>query len=81
VVHVEDRALAFIEPLCPDNLFGHLVATAVPGVEEWHDGAYRRTLALPGTQQAHHRAPVSPRRPVAALGKQQQRVVRRQLRH
>jgi AraC family transcriptional regulator of adaptative response / DNA-3-methyladenine glycosylase II len=34
-------------PLCPDNLFGHLAATAVPGVEEWHDGAYRRTLRLP----------------------------------
>ena len=31
----------------PDNLFGHLVATAVPGVEEWRDGAYRRTLRLP----------------------------------
>jgi AraC family transcriptional regulator, regulatory protein of adaptative response / DNA-3-methyladenine glycosylase II len=34
-------------PFCPDNLFGHLVATAVPGVEEWRDGAYRRTLRLP----------------------------------
>ncbi|GAA2516816.1 AlkA N-terminal domain-containing protein [Streptomyces gobitricini] len=34
-------------PLNPDNLFGHLAATAVPGVEEWRDGAYRRTLALP----------------------------------
>lgn len=48
MVHVEDRALPFAAPLCPDNLFGHLVATAVPGVEEWHDGAYRRSLALPG---------------------------------
>ncbi|MDD7941790.1 AlkA N-terminal domain-containing protein [Actinomycetospora lutea] len=48
MVHRVERALAFTEPLCPDNLFGHLVATAVPGVEEWHDGAYRRTLALPG---------------------------------
>ena len=38
----------FTGPLCPDSLFGHLAATAVPGVEEWHDGAYRRTLALPG---------------------------------
>ena len=47
-MHVEERALPFRAPLCPDNLFGHLVATAVPGVEEWHDGAYRRTLALPG---------------------------------
>ena len=39
--------LPFRAPLCPDNLFGHLVATAVPGVEEWRDGAYRRTLSLP----------------------------------
>lgn len=39
--------LAFRAPLCPDNLFGHLAATAVPGVEEWRDGAYRRTLRLP----------------------------------
>lgn len=47
-VHAEERALGFTAPLCPDNLFGHLVATAVPGVEEWHDGAFRRTLSLPG---------------------------------
>ncbi|HEY5262075.1 MAG TPA: DNA-3-methyladenine glycosylase 2 family protein, partial [Solirubrobacteraceae bacterium] len=26
--------LPFRRPLCPDNLFGHLAATAVPGVEE-----------------------------------------------
>ncbi|WP_424184946.1 AlkA N-terminal domain-containing protein [Actinokineospora sp. G85] len=39
--------LPFRAPLNPDNLFGHLVATAVPGVEEWHDGAYRRTMNLP----------------------------------
>jgi AraC family transcriptional regulator of adaptative response / DNA-3-methyladenine glycosylase II len=39
--------LPFRAPLCPDNLFGHLVATAVPGVEEWREGAYRRTLRLP----------------------------------
>ena len=38
--------LAFAPPLFPDNLFGHLVATAVPGVEEWRDGCYRRTLRL-----------------------------------
>ncbi|MEO7195876.1 MAG: AlkA N-terminal domain-containing protein [Pseudonocardiaceae bacterium] len=38
--------LPFRSPLCPDNLFGHLVATGVPGVEEWRDGAYRRTLRL-----------------------------------
>jgi AraC family transcriptional regulator, regulatory protein of adaptative response / DNA-3-methyladenine glycosylase II len=39
--------LPFRLPLQPDNLFGHLVATAVPGVEEWRHGAYRRTLRLP----------------------------------
>lgn len=39
--------LPFRRPLCPDNLFGHLAATAVPGVEEWRDGSYRRTLRLP----------------------------------
>lgn len=39
--------LPFRRPLCPENLFGHLAATAVPGVEEWRDGWYRRTLRLP----------------------------------
>ncbi|MBO0839291.1 MAG: DNA-3-methyladenine glycosylase 2 family protein [Sciscionella sp.] len=39
--------LPFRAPLHPDNLFGHLVATAVPGVEEWRDGAYRCTMRLP----------------------------------
>ncbi|MFE9560807.1 AlkA N-terminal domain-containing protein [Streptomyces sp. NPDC006487] len=39
--------LPFRAPLTPDNLFGHLAATAVPGVEEWRAGAYRRTLRLP----------------------------------
>ncbi|MEU5508836.1 AlkA N-terminal domain-containing protein [Streptomyces fungicidicus] len=39
--------LPFRAPLNPDNLFGHLAATAIPGVEEWRDGAYRRTLRLP----------------------------------
>lgn len=34
-------------PLSAEPLFGHLAATAVPGVEEWRDGAYRRTLRLP----------------------------------
>lgn len=42
-----DVRLAFRQPLDPSNLFGHLAATAVPGVEEWRDGAYRRTLRLP----------------------------------
>ncbi|GAA3861593.1 AlkA N-terminal domain-containing protein [Saccharothrix violaceirubra] len=39
--------LPFRRPLFPDNLFGHLVATGVPGVEEWRDGAYRCALRLP----------------------------------
>ncbi len=38
--------LPFRRPLCPDNLFGHLAATAVPGVEEVRAGWYRRTLRL-----------------------------------
>ena len=40
--------LAFRAPFDPSNVFGHLAATAVPGVEEWRGGAYRRTLRLPG---------------------------------
>ncbi|MFD4139878.1 AlkA N-terminal domain-containing protein [Streptomyces sp. NPDC058572] len=39
--------LPYRAPLNPGNLFGHLAATGVPGVEEWRDGAYRRTLTLP----------------------------------
>ncbi|MFG2575029.1 AlkA N-terminal domain-containing protein [Streptomyces sp. NPDC048481] len=39
--------LPFRAPLNPDNLFGHLAATGVPGVEEWRGGAFRRTLRLP----------------------------------
>ncbi|NUK25682.1 AlkA N-terminal domain-containing protein [Streptomyces lunaelactis] len=39
--------LPYRAPLNPSNLFGHLAATGVPGVEEWRDGAYRRTLGLP----------------------------------
>jgi AraC family transcriptional regulator, regulatory protein of adaptative response / DNA-3-methyladenine glycosylase II len=38
--------LPFRRPLCPDNLFGHLAATAVPGVEEVLSDTYRRTLRL-----------------------------------
>lgn len=34
-------------PFHPDNLFGHLAATAVHGCEEHRNGAYRRTLRLP----------------------------------
>ncbi|HEY0561476.1 MAG TPA: AlkA N-terminal domain-containing protein [Frankiaceae bacterium] len=39
--------LPFRRPLRADSLFGHLAATAVPGVEEIRDGTYRRTLRLP----------------------------------
>ncbi|WP_291754467.1 AlkA N-terminal domain-containing protein [Cellulomonas sp. 73-92] len=39
--------LAYRAPLEPSNLLGHLVATAVPGVEEYRDGAYRTTVRLP----------------------------------
>lgn len=34
-------------PFEASNVFGHLIATAVPGVEEWAGGALRRTLSLP----------------------------------
>jgi AraC family transcriptional regulator of adaptative response / DNA-3-methyladenine glycosylase II len=39
--------LPFRRPLEPSNLFGHLVATAIPGCEEYRHGAYRRSLRLP----------------------------------
>lgn len=41
-------ALPFTPPLEPSNLFGHLAATAVPGVEEYRDGVYRAAVRLPG---------------------------------
>ena len=44
--HRESLELAFRRPFNPGNLFGHLAATAVPGVEEVRAGAYRRTLRL-----------------------------------
>ncbi|MFG1932317.1 AlkA N-terminal domain-containing protein [Mycobacterium sp. NPDC048908] len=34
-------------PFAYEGLFGHLAASAVPGVEEVRDGAYRRTMRLP----------------------------------
>ena len=34
-------------PFAYEGVFGHLAATALPGVEEVHDGSYRRTLRLP----------------------------------
>ncbi len=39
--------LPFREPLDADSLVAPLAEAAVPGVEEWRDGAYRRTLRLP----------------------------------
>jgi AraC family transcriptional regulator, regulatory protein of adaptative response / DNA-3-methyladenine glycosylase II len=50
--------LPFRRPLWPDSLFGHLVATGIPGVEQWRDGAYRRTLRLP---HGHGVVALSPR--------------------
>jgi AraC family transcriptional regulator of adaptative response / DNA-3-methyladenine glycosylase II len=38
--------LPFRAPFHAEGVFGHLCATAVPGVEEWRYGAYRRTLLL-----------------------------------
>ena len=43
-----DLRLSFRRPLCPENLFGHLAATAIVGVEEVRGDTYRRTLRLPG---------------------------------
>ena len=42
-----DVALAAREPFCPCNVFGHLIATRIDGVEAFADGAYHRTLRLP----------------------------------
>ncbi|HLH28000.1 MAG TPA: AlkA N-terminal domain-containing protein [Acidimicrobiales bacterium] len=39
--------LSVRKPFCSAGLFGHLAATAVPGVEEVRNGRYRRTLRLP----------------------------------
>ena len=39
--------LPFRKPFAADGLFGRLVSTGVPGVEEFRDGAYRRSLRLP----------------------------------
>ena len=35
-------------PFAYQGVFGHLAATAVPGCEEVRDGAFRRTIRLPG---------------------------------
>jgi AraC family transcriptional regulator of adaptative response / DNA-3-methyladenine glycosylase II len=39
-------ALPYRAPLAPSNLFGHLAATAVPGVEEYRDGRFRAAVRL-----------------------------------
>ncbi|MFC7327964.1 AlkA N-terminal domain-containing protein [Marinactinospora rubrisoli] len=39
--------LPFRPPIDLDLMFGYLAARAVPGVEEYTDGRYRRVLALP----------------------------------
>jgi AraC family transcriptional regulator of adaptative response / DNA-3-methyladenine glycosylase II len=39
--------LPFRKPFAADGLFGRLIGTGVPGVEEFRDNAYRRTLRLP----------------------------------
>ena len=38
--------LPFRRPLEPSNLYGHLAATAVPGVEEFRDGRFRAAVRL-----------------------------------
>ncbi len=43
-----DLMLPVRQPFCPCNVFGHLIATALDGVESFHEGAYHRTLRLPG---------------------------------
>lgn len=42
-----DLELPVRQPFCPCNVFGHLIATSIDGVESFHDGAYHRTLRLP----------------------------------
>lgn len=44
--HRVEHELRFTPPLDPSNLFGHLAATAVQGVEEYRDGWYRAAVPL-----------------------------------
>ncbi len=39
--------LPFRKPFTPEGVFGHLVAVGIPGIEEYRDGAYRRSMQLP----------------------------------
>jgi len=50
----------FAPPLHAAQLLGHLAATAVPGVEEWRDGALHRALLLPGGPAVVRVAPPDP---------------------
>jgi AraC family transcriptional regulator, regulatory protein of adaptative response / DNA-3-methyladenine glycosylase II len=52
--------LAFRPPLQVGQLFGHLVATALPDVEEWDGRCYRRTLRLPHGHGILSLAPPTP---------------------
>lgn len=62
-----DLRLPFRGPLHAPSLFGHLVATAVPGVEEWADGRLHLALRLPhGPATAHLAPPAGDDRAVAA---------------
>src|SRR6201990_2537814 len=45
--HMLSLRLPVRTPFAYEGLFGHLAASAVPGVEEVRDGAFRRTLRLP----------------------------------
>ena len=63
--------LAFRSPFHPVGVFGHLVATAVPGVESWEDGMFCRSVGLPhgpatvrlAPADGHVRCRGPPRRP------------------
>lgn len=55
-----DLRLPLRPPLHAPSLFGHLVATAVPGVEEWAEGRLHLALRLPhGPATAHLSPPTS----------------------
>lgn len=56
-----DLRLPVRGPLHAPSLFGHLAATAVPGVEEWVDDGLHLALRLPhGPATVHLRPPRSP---------------------
>ena len=60
--------LPFRLPLCPGNLFGHPTATAIPGVEEWRDGASPRRPAPTRPGWRPSTATRSPIRPAGSPG-------------